>query len=265
MPEASRHALLGVSIDALTRQQLLDAASRAMAGPARNLIFGNHNLHSIHLFHKNARLRQYYRLCHLTHVDGMSVIALGRLLGLPLDRRHRTTYLDWIEDFLEMAQAGGWRIFVVGGPPEFAAVLADYLQQRYPSLALRCHHGYVGPEDDDRLHAAIRDFGAQVVMVGMGMPRQEEWILRALPHIQTHLVFNCGAAFEYLAGIKYRPPRWAGKLGLEWLFRWCSEPRRLASRYFVEPVQLLPLLVRSVLQRGTAGGPATATSLDGRT
>lgn len=246
---ARRYALLGITLDAVTREQLVEAATVAMRSGAENLIFGNHNLHSLHLFHKIPGLREFYARCHVTHIDGMSLVLLGRMLGLSIERQHRTTYLDWIELFLATAESNGWRVYVLGGSAESAGALPELLRQNFPGLRIRSHHGFLQPGDDAAVLDDIHAYGTEVLMVGMSMPRQEQWIVSALPHLRTKLIFNCGAAFEYLVGVKYRPPRWAGQLGVEWLFRMLSEPRRLAGRYLVEPFHVLPLLAGEVKMR----------------
>jgi N-acetylglucosaminyldiphosphoundecaprenol N-acetyl-beta-D-mannosaminyltransferase len=246
---AHRHTLLGITIDAVTSQQLIDAAVAAVESKRRNLIFGNHNLHSLHLFHSQVDLAEFYANCHLTHIDGMSLILLGRILGLPLARQHRTTYLDWIEAFLTTAEIKGWKIYVLGGTAESAASLPELLHENFPALKIRSHHGFITRTDDAAILQDIREFTPDALMVGMGMPRQERWIVQALPFLNTSLIFNCGAAFEYLVGAKYRPPRWAGQLGVEWLFRMLSEPRRLAGRYLVEPFCIVPLLAKAAVNR----------------
>jgi N-acetylglucosaminyldiphosphoundecaprenol N-acetyl-beta-D-mannosaminyltransferase len=243
---SERYRFLGITVDAVTSDALVKCATDAINSNQRRLLFGNHNLHSLYLANKDQRLREFYTMCHLTHIDGMSLIALGRALGAPLERCHRTTYLDWIELFLKQAELRGWRIFVIGGTSDFSATLPRRLQQKFPNLQLRTHGGFFSPQENAGLYREIKEFAPHVVMVGMGMPRQEYWIMDALPHLDTNLIFNCGAAFEYLAGEKYRPPRWAGQLGIEWLFRMASEPRRLAARYLIEPFHLMPHLTRAL-------------------
>jgi N-acetylglucosaminyldiphosphoundecaprenol N-acetyl-beta-D-mannosaminyltransferase len=243
----ARYRFLGITVDAFTSNDLLSHAAQAIRDGKRGLLFGNHNLHSLYLSAKDERLRQFYDRCRVTHIDGMSLVLLGKLLGAPLEREHRTTYLDWIEPFLKEIELYGWRLFIVGGSKDFASTLPRRLKERFPYLQVATHHGFFSSENQSALYREINQFAPHVLMVGMGMPRQEYWILNALPSLNANVVFNCGAAFEYLAGEKYRPPRWAGQMGLEWLFRMVSEPRRLAGRYLLEPFRLLPQLARAII------------------
>jgi N-acetylglucosaminyldiphosphoundecaprenol N-acetyl-beta-D-mannosaminyltransferase len=83
-------------------------------------------------------------------------------------------------------------------------------------------------------------------MVGMGMPRQELWIEANLNAIQANIILATGAVLDYVAGVIPTPPRWSGPLGLEWAFRLAAEPRRLASRYLIEPWTLVPIVLRNL-------------------
>lgn len=80
-------------------------------------------------------------------------------------------------------------------------------------------------------------------MVGMGMPRQEHWVVEYHERIEANVIWLVGACFDYVAGAIPTPPRWMGRVGLEWLYRLYSEPQRLASRYLLEPWSLVPLMI----------------------
>jgi N-acetylglucosaminyldiphosphoundecaprenol N-acetyl-beta-D-mannosaminyltransferase len=77
------------------------------------------------------------------------------------------------------------------------------------------------------------------LMVGMGMPRQEHWVLDHLDTLPNCPILTCGACFEYIAGVQRTPPRWMGRIGLEWLARLVMDPRRLWRRYLLEPLSLI--------------------------
>ena len=83
--------------------------------------------------------------------------------------------------------------------------------------------------------AQIRDYAPDVLMVGMGMPRQEIWIEENLKDIFATAIFCCGGLMDLVAGEIPTPPRWLGPLGLEWLFRLFSQPVRTWRRYLLEP------------------------------
>jgi N-acetylglucosaminyldiphosphoundecaprenol N-acetyl-beta-D-mannosaminyltransferase len=126
-----------------------------------------------------------------------------------------------------------------------AARGADAVRARWAGVRISTADGFfdVGGAENARLIERINREAPDVIFVGMGMPRQEQWILRNYDWLKRGVVFPVGAAFDYEAGAARTPPRWTGPLGLEWLFRFAAEPRRLFARYFVEPWVLLPAFV----------------------
>lgn len=244
---------LGIRLNPLSRDQLnLLVQSSVESGEKR--VFGHHNLHSLYLFHHDAKLRDFYRQSFVAHIDGMSLVFLARTLGLPASRTQRVTYVDWIRPLLGMADLNRWRVFYLGSRQGVADKAADSLRQEYPALSITVHHGYFDPAPGSPENRAVLDDIARcrphLLFVGMGMPRQERWVLENLEQLQANVVLTSGACFDYLAGAVPTPPRWMGRAGLEWLFRLCAEPRRLWRRYLVEPLFILWLLARAPARRG---------------
>lgn len=134
-----------------------------------------------------------------------------------------------------------------------AALAAERLHQQYPALQIATRDGYFQPEDNMAVLAEIANFQPHVLMVGMGMPRQEHWILENLDNLSANAILAVGACFDYVAGVIPTPPRWMGRVGLEWLYRFYSEPSRLARRYLLEPWALLPVMVRDLWQMARRG------------
>jgi N-acetylglucosaminyldiphosphoundecaprenol N-acetyl-beta-D-mannosaminyltransferase len=211
-------------------------------------IIANHNLHSLYLLHRHAKLRDFYSQVHWTYLDGMSLIALGRLYGHPLKRDQRVTNADWTMPLMELAARRGWRVFNLGSPRHVAEEAACRLRQLFPALQIEVHDGFFdtqqGSAENEELIKRINAYRPDLLLVGMGMPRQEFWTQENFARLDVRVVLSSnGAAFDYLAGAVPMPPRWSGRMGLEWMFRFLYEPRRLFSRYFLEPWYVLLVLL----------------------
>jgi N-acetylglucosaminyldiphosphoundecaprenol N-acetyl-beta-D-mannosaminyltransferase len=217
----------------------------------RKWVIANHNLHSVYLLHRRPGLRKFYEDADWTHIDGMSLVALARLYGYPIARDQRVTYADWMPELIELAANKGWRVFYVGSPKGVAEQGAAELRKRHPTLQMQVHHGFFdavdGAAENEAVIRQINLFKPDLLMVGMGMPRQELWIQDNLQRLDAHIVLPSGAAIDYVSGALPTPPRWAGKLGLEWFYRLISEPRRLFGRYLLEPWYVLGLVIKDRL------------------
>ena len=238
--------ILGVTVHALYISQLNALIAEAVTRNQRWVI-AHQNLHSIYVYHHDSKMRAFYAKADYIHIDGMALVFLGRLLGSPLKREQRVTYVDWTGPLMAQAAQRGWRVFYLGSKPGVAERGAEILQQRFSGLQIATAHGYFDARPDSQenqaILAAINTYQPHVLMVGMSMPRQEHWVLDNLDRLRANAILPAGAAIDYVAGAVPTPPRWAGRWGLEWLFRLVAEPGRLWRRYFVEPWFLLRLVL----------------------
>lgn len=233
-----RMTILGVQVEALSMAQLNAIIADAIASNG-HIIVANHNLHSIYLYHHDPKMRLFYAAADRIHIDGMGVIGLGRLLGISLSRDYRVTFVDWMGPLAKVAAENGWRIFYLGGRPGVAEQGATALRRLHPALQIATAHGFFNPDpssiEAQAVIASIDAWHPHLLITGMGMPRQEHWIVDHVSKLSSNVILNGGAALDYFAGAISTPPRWAGRCGLEWLFRLIAEPRRLWSRYLIEP------------------------------
>jgi N-acetylglucosaminyldiphosphoundecaprenol N-acetyl-beta-D-mannosaminyltransferase len=240
---ATRVRLLGGEVDPITPAEMLAATAAFVAGGGTAVI-ANHNAHSLFLLRRTPALKAFFDEAELVQIDSLPMILWGRLLGLPVGREHRSTYLDWSETFWATVRERGWRVFHVGGAPGVGERAAAAVRARFPGVSLAERNGYFDADPQSAesvaLRADIAAFDPDIILVGMGMPRQEAWIAANRHLIGRGVFFPVGAAFDYEAGVQDAAPRWTGRLGVEWLWRLLSQPRRLASRYLVEPWFLAP-------------------------
>ncbi|WP_370236194.1 WecB/TagA/CpsF family glycosyltransferase [Brevundimonas sp.] len=253
--EGERIRLLGQVMDKVRPEEVMHQLEAWVENGVKAVI-ANHNLHSLHLIRTEPRLAEFYALADMVQIDSTPLIAFGRLVGRGTRRKHRSTYLDWREHFWSLADRKGWRVMFIGGAEGVADAAAERLKARHGRVDLAVRSGYFdatpGSEDNRQLVEAANAFAPQVLLVGMGMPRQEIWIADHLDALPDCVVLNVGAAFDYEAGVQKAAPRWVGRLGLEWLYRLAVDPKRLFHRYCVEPWHLIgPIMddLRSALRR----------------
>ncbi|AFY32528.1 WecB/TagA/CpsF family glycosyltransferase [Calothrix sp. PCC 7507] len=241
---------LGVQVDALSIPDLNSLIAESITQNERWII-ANHNLHSLYLYHHDAKMRAFYAKANYVHIDGMPLVWIGKLLGFPLKREQRVTYADWIWPLMAESAHQGWRVFYFGSKPGVAEQGARVLQEKFPTLEIATAHGYINTRDRSQenlnILSTINAFQPHILMLGMGMPRQEHWILENLDSIHPNAILTSGACIDYVAGAVPTPPRWMGQLGLEWLYRLCSEPKRLWRRYLVEPWFIARLFLQEIL------------------
>jgi UDP-N-acetyl-D-mannosaminuronic acid transferase (WecB/TagA/CpsF family) len=160
-----RLPLLGGEVDALTPASML-AATEAFVAGGGTAVIANHNLHSLALLATQPRLRDFFDDADLVQIDSVPMIAWAKLVGLEVGREHRSTYLDWREDFWARASECGWRVFHVGGAPGVGEKARQAILERHPGVQLAEHHGYFNVQGLEN-HAVLRriaEFGPDVIL-----------------------------------------------------------------------------------------------------
>ena len=242
---AERRAF-GFTVHPGTLEDYVEVARRAVETRApRTVLY--HNLHSLYCWYRSAELRRHYEGATVL-VDGMPVIGLLRLAGVPAARDERVTYVDLIMPLLERARDEGWRVFHLGQSADVHARALERVRAELPGIDIRGRDGYFDQRADGPESLAVVDeinaAGTDLLLVGFGAPRQEAWLHAHRSRIDAPAVFACGACMEYVAGEVATPPRWLGRLGLEWTWRLAGDPGRFAFRYLVEPALLGAMIAR---------------------
>lgn len=168
--------------------------------------------------------------------------------GHPTEQVRGPTLAD---DLCARAAATGVAVGLYGGRPEVVAALERELPRRHPGLRLAYAWSPpfrpLGEEEQRQALEAIRAAGVGILLVGLGCPRQERWMAaqhQALPAV----LLGVGAWFDFASGAKREAPAWMRGIGLEWLFRLCQEPRRLAWRYLWHNPRFCLLVLLSLLR-----------------
>lgn len=167
-------------------------------------------------------------------MDGTPLVWAARRAGLDIEQRVYGP--DLMRDVLDRGRAHDLRHYLYGSTPEVLADLEERLRSRLPGVAIAGTHSPPFREltaaEEDEVVADILRSRAQVVWVGLGTPRQDDFVARMRDRLPVPLV-AVGAAFDFHADRKPQAPRWMMDRGLEWLYRLLTEPRRLWRRYLI--------------------------------
>lgn len=242
-----RVMVLGVGVDAVTVTEAVTTVE-GFVGAGGSHVVATPNPEIIWRAVRDLHLRQVLNRADLAVADGAGVVWACRLLGCPLPGR--VTGIELLERLLALADRNGWRVFFLGAAPDVVEEAAKRVRARYPGLVMSGHHhGYFRPDEEEAVVAAIRKASPQLLFVGMGAPRQENWIDRHAAGLGVPVCMAVGGCFDVLGGRTRRAPVWMRRAGLEWLYRVSREPRRLRR------LVALPLFAAAVLcqaLRGTA-------------
>ena len=239
----------GLRIDEYTQQTLVEEIKTRVKSTFKcPFVVANHNFHSLYLCLKDKSLSEWINSQGIVHADGMGIIYLGWLLGAKLVRSNRITYMDLTPDVLTMAQENNFKVFYLGTNQVSLEKGISKIHSLYTDLKISSHNGYFLTSQNQEVLKEINDFQTDILFVGMGMPRQELWIKDNIDKLDCKVILISGAVMDLIAGSVKTPPRWAGKIGLEWAFRLCYYPKQLWKRYLLEPVYILYRLLVELLR-----------------
>ncbi len=188
--------------------------------------------------------------CTLCIADGAGVLLTAWLLGAPA--LARIPGVELAEAMCALAATHGYRVFLLGGQPGVADAASDVLRGQYPDLTVAGSlHGYF--TDEESVIAQIRRTSPHILLVGLGFPRQEQWIAAHRDHLKVPVIMGVGGTFDVLAGRVRRAPRWVQNLGLEWVYRLVQEPRRW--RVVIGLPQLVYLALRERVRSRSGSYP----------
>lgn len=167
--------------------------------------------------------------------DGIAIVWAARFLKK--ERIRKIAGADLHHMVLETLNKHGGRCFYLGASDSTLAKIGKRLSCEYPRIEVETYSppfkAAFSKEDNMKMIKLINDFAPDALFVGMTAPKQEKWILENHDALNAHITCGIGAVFDFYAGTKSRPPRWMISMGLEWLGRLISDPRRLWKRYII--------------------------------
>lgn len=202
-------------------------------------------MHAVMEARRNPVFKEAVESADLFVPDGISLVWTARIRGFPI--KNRVCGLDLMWEFFKIAEQRGYRNFFYGDTEETLQDLEASLKVDFPDLQIAGMHSppfrALTAEEDQAEIDLINRSGADIVWVGLGLPKQETWIFQHRDALNPPVAVGVGAAFKFLSGTVKRAPSSVGNHGLEWLWRFFQEPRRVWRRVFIDSPRFVGCLM----------------------
>ncbi len=234
--------ILGVRVHRVGMQDTLNCIERWIAERVPRMVI-TADANALVLAQQDKEFRTLLQTADLVTPDGAGLIWAARRRGQPFPER--VPGVELVAQLTRLSHERGYRLYLLGAAPGVAQRARQNLLQAFPNAQIvGMHHGYFSPDEEPALLEQIRAVRPDVLMVGMGMPRQEKWIARHKDALGVPVSVGVGGSFDVYAGVVRRAPRWMQRYGLEWLWRLLHDPRKIAK------VRNLPRFVWLVWREG---------------
>jgi len=219
-----RIAVLGVSIDVVTMAQAVSKLEDYIKeGKPRFVATANAEMVMNAL--QDTQLATALASADLVVPDGAGVVWAARYLGQVIPER--VAGYDLVQEMLAKAAVQRYRIYFFGGAPDVAMEASKVAAMRYPGLqVVGVRHGFFSKEEEPALIKEVQDMNPDILLVALGVPRQEKWLATHLTELNVPVAIGVGGTFDVMAGIARRAPVWMQRSSLEWLFRLLCQPKR---------------------------------------
>jgi len=242
-----------MGVDATNYAHVTEAAcSWAREASSRSICFATVN--NVMEAYDSAEFRRVMNGADLVTPDGMPLVWSLRLLGHP--DATRVYGPDLTLFLLKRAERERLSVGFYGGSPEVLARLVRVVERDYPQT--RIVYAYsppfrpLSPEEDERVVQEINASRTSILFIGLNTPKQDFWMAAHRGRVRS-VMLGVGAAFDFIAGSKRQAPRWMMRCGLEWAFRFFTEPRRLARRYLKHNPRFVALFLLQLLRSSVRG------------
>lgn len=241
---------MNIELDNLTMEEALTIMDE-MISKNRNAYVVTPNVDHLVQIENGSKLREVYQDADLILTDGKPLIWISKLYGTPI--KEKISGSDLFPRLCEMAAVKGYSMFFLGAAEGVALTAANNLTRQFPGLNVVGTYSppYGFEKDSDEIKKIIRivrEKAPQILVVGLGCPKQELFIYEYREAMGVPLSLGLGASLDFAAGNVKRSPKWMADHGLEWFYRFTQEPKRLFKRYFIDDIKIIKLIIKYAIK-----------------
>ena len=224
--------ILGVQVDSVTMAQAVEQVERYM-DERKNVLIATANAEMIMRATHDTELRDILNAAALVVPDGAGTVWAAHHLGYAMPER--VAGYDLAQELMRIAPGKKQKVFFFGSAPGVAEKAKAKAEELYPGIEIvGTRDGYFKAEDEPAIIAAIKAAQPDLLLVALGVPKQEKWLHAHLQELNVPVAIGVGGTLDVMAGVMKRAPYWMQKAKLEWLFRGLLQPKR-AGRLMALP------------------------------
>jgi len=214
----------GVYINNITMQEAVEKIREWLGADSINAVY-TPNSEIIMQAQRDPELKSILNNAGMLIPDGAGVVLASKILRTPL--KEKVSGIDLVKNLFKTFSGKNVGFYILGGRPGVAEIAAVNIMEEYGKVKIKGYHnGYFSPEEEDRIVDLINQSGADILLVGMGAPKQEFWIHRNMYRLSCKVCIGVGGSIDIFAGKASLAPETIRRLGFEWLYRLIREPRR---------------------------------------
>lgn len=221
--------LLGIPFDALTMRETVDLIDTCIQ-KNKYVKHSCVNAAVIVAMQSDPELRSSIMSSDIINADGLSIIWASRFLGNPLPER--VAGPDLMESLVKLSSLKGYRIFLLGAKEDIVQKVASVYSSKFsPQIISGFRNGYFNPSDESQIVKQIAASQSQILFVAITSPKKELFLNKHAKDLNVPYIMGVGGAFDIVAGVTKRAPKWMQSIGMEWFYRLVQEPGRMWKRY----------------------------------
>lgn len=237
----ARIKFMNTCIDNLTMSETLNEIDKLIQKKICSYVVTPNVDHIVRL-EKDEELQKVYKNASLILTDGKPLIWISKWYKTPI--KEKISGSDLFPRVCQLAANKNYTMYLLGAAEGVADTAARNLMKKYPGLNIVGTYSppfgfYKNEQEMNKIKAQIQDVHPDILVVGLGCPKQEKFMYYHCKELGVPISFGLGASIDFEAGNIKRAPKWMSNHGLEWLYRFSKEPKRLFKRYFVDDIKII--------------------------
>lgn len=242
----ARIKFLNTWIDNITMEEAIEKIDYMIKNGMNQYVVTPNVDHIVRL-EQDELFQEIYRHADLILADGMILLWISKWLKNSIVEK--VSGADLFPKICEKSANQGYRIFLLGAAEGIAEKAAEKLRHQYSGLNIvGTYSPPIGFENNktemEKIFQMIRIAKPHILALGLGTPKQEKFFYTNRECLHVPVALNIGATFDFIAGNVRRAPKWVSNMGLEWLYRLCKEPKRLAKRYLLDDLKIWKICLK---------------------